>query len=241
MKVRPIPPAALILFVVTAVPGILQFMFPSLLATFSRDPSKIASGEWWRLGTSLVFQDGGVIGTLFNLAGLAVLGVLAERALGPARMLALYLAGAVAGQAAGLWFGTTGAGNSIAVCGLAGGLVVASATFRADRLIAASATSRADRLAASVAALWAFVLVTTAVTHSAAGIVTSAVAVVAGTQIVVHRDRLPRWAFLLVALGVGAGLSAVSNLHGPALLGGMAAGAVLTRVWSTRPELPAVG
>jgi membrane associated rhomboid family serine protease len=223
VKISPIPRATMVVFVITAALGVAQLAFPSLLATFSRDPSKVASGEWWRLATSLVFQDGGMAGALFNLAGLLVIGFLAERALGPARWLVLYMAGAAAGQAAGMLYGTAGAGNSIAVCGLAGGL------------LGACLLPWEDRLGSSVAALYAATLVTTAVGDSAAGIATSVVAVVAGTQVVARRDRLPRLIFPLAGLAVGAGLAVVSNLHGPALLGGLAAGAVLVRAWSPRP------
>lgn len=91
-----------------------------------RDPAAIAAWEWWRLATSLIVQDGGAIGTLFNLGFLAVLGYVAERALGRGRWVVLYLSGAVAGEAAGFLLDQPGAGNSVALCGLAGGLVLMS-------------------------------------------------------------------------------------------------------------------
>ncbi|MFI6919582.1 rhomboid family intramembrane serine protease [Nonomuraea spiralis] len=84
-----------------------------------RDPAAISGGEWWRLGTALVVQDGGVFGVLFNLAFLAVIGYAAERAFGPGRWLLLYASGAIAGEAAGYLLNDPGAGNSIALCGLA--------------------------------------------------------------------------------------------------------------------------
>ena len=46
-----------------------------------RDRLAIDHGRVWRLATALVVQDGGVEGTVFTLAGLAVVGLLAERLL----------------------------------------------------------------------------------------------------------------------------------------------------------------
>jgi len=126
VTLRPLPVLTVVVFVLTAVPSLLQGLLPGLEPALRRDPSAIAEGEWWRLGTSLVVQDGGWLGTLSNLAFLLILGTFAERTLGRVWWLALYLGGAVAGQAAGVLFGTVGAGNSVAVCGLAGGLIAAS-------------------------------------------------------------------------------------------------------------------
>ncbi|MEZ0074360.1 rhomboid family intramembrane serine protease [Planotetraspora sp. GP83] len=229
MKIQPLPRVTVIVFLITAVPSLLQLFSPSLLTTFERDPSLVGSGEWWRLATSLVVQDGGLIGTAFNLVSLAGLGLLAERALGPARWLALYLAGAVAGQVAGMLSGAPGAGNSIAVCGLAGGL------------LAAFALARADRLAGSVAAFYSVVILTTAFGHSTAGLIATVAVATAGTQLIAHRDRLPRWVFPLPGLAAGVVLSALGDLHGPPLLAGLVIGAVLARAGSPSPKVRTAG
>src|SRR4051794_29024037 len=123
MMPRRFPYATAVTFLVTAGFSIAQFFDADLVPRFERDPGLIADGEWWRLATSLVFQDGGIAGTVSNLLFLLALGVLTEWTVGPGRWVALYLAGAVAGQAAGYLLGTVGAGNSIAVCGLAGGVL----------------------------------------------------------------------------------------------------------------------
>ncbi|ETK31820.1 rhomboid family intramembrane serine protease [Microbispora sp. ATCC PTA-5024] len=265
---RPFPWATTAVLAVTAVPSLAQIAVPALTGALERHPDLIRAGEWWRLVTSLVVQDGGLAGTAFNLATLLVVGVLAERALGPGRWLALYLVGAAAGQTAGLVFGTVGAGNSIAVCGLAGGLAAAllgragdlrspgaapsgTASAQAASQAAHSGTapppSRAalsplkafareagPRPAAAVAAWYALIMIATAA-EGAAAIVVGAVTATAGAQLVLRRDRLPRWAPALAVLAAGAVLSALANLHGPALLGGLAAGAVLAL---TAPALP---
>jgi hypothetical protein len=131
--------------------------------------------------------------------------------------VAYWLAGAVAGQVAGVLFGTVGAGNSIAVCGLAGGVLGAYAR----RLSAGTV----DRLPAAVCAGYALVMVSTAFSGTVAGIV---VAVAAGLaiQLVRLRERVPAW--LLPALGLAAAgfLAGSANLHGVALLGGGLVGLV---------------
>jgi hypothetical protein len=49
-----------------------------------RDGPAISSGQLWRLLSSLLVQDGGWIGTAFNLAGLVLVGIAAEQAIAPA-------------------------------------------------------------------------------------------------------------------------------------------------------------
>ncbi|MFF0307913.1 rhomboid family intramembrane serine protease [Streptosporangium sp. NPDC004379] len=244
---------------VTAVPSLLQFVLPALEPALRRDPAAVAGGQWWRLLTSLVTQDGGIAGTAFNLVTLAVVGCLAERALGPWRWLALYGAGAVCGQVAGMLWGTVGAGNSIAVCGLAGGLAIAALRERAGATrtentrpestragspeagtppagTSRTGASRAGALAGSVAAFYALILTAAGLLGgSTAGTVALVVLCAAGAQLVVHRERMPRWVFPAVVTAGGALLAAFSDLHGPALLGGLVCGLAV----AGRPAAPA--
>ncbi|MEU8356038.1 rhomboid family intramembrane serine protease [Nonomuraea sp. NPDC048882] len=205
--VKPFLTAAV--FVVTAVPSLLQFVIPGLEPALMRDPAAIAGGEWWRLGTALVVQDGGVLGTLFNLGLLAVLGYVAERALGPARWAVLYLSGAVVGEAAGFLLDQPGAGNSVALCGLAGGLMLASGRF--ERALGA--------FYAVVSGAWL-----PAASGDTWGWVVTVVLVVAASQLVNHRERLPGWLPVAVFGAAAVVLMALRDLHGFALLGGLAAG-----------------
>ncbi|MEV0161151.1 rhomboid family intramembrane serine protease [Nonomuraea fuscirosea] len=201
-------------FVITAVPSLLQFVLPGLEPALMRDPAAIAGGEWWRLATSLVVQDSGAIGTLFNLGFLAVLGYVAERALGRGRWVVLYLSGAVAGEAAGFLLDQPGAGNSVALCGLAGGLVLmtgppARAPF--ERALGAFyAVVSGAWLPAASGAMWGWVV--------------TVVLVVAAAQLVTHRERLPGWSPVAVFGVAAVVLMVLRDLHGFALLGGLAAG-----------------
>ncbi len=223
MQFRPIPYATASVFVLTAVPTTLGLLAGDGAHRFWRYPDAVRDGEWWRLATSLVLQDGGVVGAVFNLACLLIVGVVVERALGPARWLLLYLAGAVAGQVAGVLFGTVGAGNSIAICGLAGGL------------LGVYARRGVDRLPATVCAVYAAVIVSTQFGGTAAGVV-AAVATGLGIQLVRLRDKVPGWLPPVIALGCAAFLAVVGNLHGVALLGGGLVGLLLPA--PNRPDRP---
>jgi membrane associated rhomboid family serine protease len=120
------PIVTAVVFVVTAVTSVLGLAVPGVLEALERTPQGL-HGEWWWTFTALFVQDGGVLGTVSNLTFLALLGVLAERLVGPRWWLAAYFGAGLAGELAGYAWQPTGAGNSVAVCGLAGVLVVALA------------------------------------------------------------------------------------------------------------------
>jgi membrane associated rhomboid family serine protease len=111
-------------FALTAAGAIAQAAAPGLLASLQRSPEGL-HGDWWRTGTALFAQDGGVVGALSNLAFLLILGAIAEQFLTAGRWLACYFGAGLVGELAGYAWQPVGAGNSIAVCGLAGALVVA--------------------------------------------------------------------------------------------------------------------
>ncbi|MEU8007088.1 rhomboid family intramembrane serine protease [Catellatospora sp. NPDC049111] len=213
---RPIPRVTAVVFLLTALPSLLQFACPPLLTGLRRDPALIADGQLWRLVTSSLVQDSGVPGTVSNLGFLLVLGWLTERTVGSGRWLLFFLCGVALGQVGGMVFDTVGAGSSLGLCGLAAGAAVAAWHGR-------------DPLAAAVGALYALVVAAatpdTPWSYTAGPVV---VAVLAGL-LISRRNWVPRWTYTLVALVVGTGLTLVSDLHGPALLGGLAAGALAYR------------
>ena len=96
---RRIPVATITALVVVGVPTLLQLTaLPSLLDYLERDRTAIGDGQVWRLLTSLVVQDGGLGGSVFNLVSLAVVGVVAERVWGAARWTVVAIATGVAGN-----------------------------------------------------------------------------------------------------------------------------------------------
>jgi membrane associated rhomboid family serine protease len=86
----------------------------------------MADGQLWRLVTSLVVQDGGWAGTVFNLAELALVGVAAERLWGPRRWWVIWLVSGVGAQFWGMVVQPFGGGNSVASFGLAASVAVAA-------------------------------------------------------------------------------------------------------------------
>jgi len=126
----------ILLFVVIAIPSTLQFAFPSILHALRRDGHKILhDGQIWRILTSLTVQDGGVGGTLFNLAALVGFSVLATALLGQRRLLLLFFIGGITGEVVGLIWQPIGAGNSVGNLGMAGG-ILALALVHGPNLVA---------------------------------------------------------------------------------------------------------
>ena len=98
------PIATIVALVVVGLPTLAQLtVAPSLLGDLRRDWAAIGSGQLWRLVTSLVVQDGGLLGALFNLVSLLVIGSAAEKAWGARRWVVLALGAGVGAQLWG-WF-----------------------------------------------------------------------------------------------------------------------------------------
>jgi membrane associated rhomboid family serine protease len=121
------PTATVALFVLVAIPSLLQVPFPRVLTALQRNADLILHhAEWWRVVTSLVVQDGGVAGTVFNLAYLLLLGLLAERLWGW-RLLVLFFGTGILSQFVGLAWQPVGGGNSVGNFGMATGILLLGA------------------------------------------------------------------------------------------------------------------
>lgn len=106
--------------------------FPALLPLLMRD-GLVGVSQPWRLITSIVVQDGGWAGAVFNLTGLLVTGWVAERLLGRAHWLAVALLGVLAAQFVALSWQPLGGGNSILDFALAGAVCAASVSGGSKR------------------------------------------------------------------------------------------------------------
>jgi membrane associated rhomboid family serine protease len=112
-----------VVFLVTLACGIAQLAYRPLYDHVVRDPSYIDAGQWYRLLTGMFFQDGWASGLISNLILLAVFGTIAERVFGRWRWLVLYFGCGWFGQLMSyVWLNQVGAGNSMCVAGLIGGL-----------------------------------------------------------------------------------------------------------------------
>lgn len=119
------PKMTFLLLVTVAVPSTLQFLFPAILSTFQRDYVRFLSGDWWRLITPLSVQDGGIAGTIFNLAGLLLVGSVAERLWGGRSMLLIFFIGGILAEIAAFAWQPVGAGNSVGNFSLAASIAIA--------------------------------------------------------------------------------------------------------------------
>lgn len=116
------PKATLAVLLLTGIFTGLQFFFPGLIGTLERTPGMLASGQWWRLVTPVLINPEGWLQITFNLLGIAVIGAIVERLFDSRRWLVLYFIGVVVGELTGMVWKPVGAGASVAVCGLLGGL-----------------------------------------------------------------------------------------------------------------------
>jgi membrane associated rhomboid family serine protease len=212
LGLRRFPGVTAAVFGLTTASNLLQFVVPGLLRHLERSPAGL-HGDWWRTVTALFTQDGGVAGTLSNLAFLVAVGVIAEQVLSRPRWLLCYFGAGLVGEFAGYGWQPYGAGNSVAICGLAG--AVAVALWSGNRLPSFAPAIVLFWCGALLASLWYPLM--------AAG-------VVAGVLAKASSERgLPvaRWT-ALGSLVTGAALTVAEDIHGAALLAGLALASLLT-------------
>src|SRR5215471_15439390 len=119
---RKIPKATLTVLFITEIMTGLAFFFPVLVVALERTPGMLSSGQWWRLITPILINPEGWLQIIVNLLGIALVGAMVERLFGSGRWLILYLTGAIVGELTGMVWQPEGAGSSVALCGLLGGL-----------------------------------------------------------------------------------------------------------------------
>ena len=128
--------STLLLWLLVAVPTLLQAALPGLRAALQRDWPLVADGQVWRLLTSVVVQDGGLMGAVFNLFALAVVALGAQELWSAARTWATFWLGAVGcNLVVGPGLEPVGAGSSMATfvlgCALVGNALLGFARRRA--------------------------------------------------------------------------------------------------------------
>jgi membrane associated rhomboid family serine protease len=203
---RRFPVLTAVVLGVTLAANVTQFAVHGTLDRIERAPSGL-HGDWWRTFTALFGQDGGVAGTVSNLIFLVAVGVLAEQVVSRPRWLLACFGAGLVGEFAGYAWQPYGAGDSVAICGLAG--VVAVALWRGERLPAYAPMVLLLWCGALLAGLWPPLI--------GLGIVAcAAVRIAAGRGLPVGRPAA------VAALATGVALVAVRDIHGAALLAGLA-------------------
>ncbi|MCW2919597.1 MAG: rhomboid family intrarane serine protease [Actinomycetia bacterium] len=216
-----LPVVTVAVFAVTAVMNGLQFAVHGLLEHLQRTPAGL-EGDWWRSFTSLFVQDGGVFGTVSNLAFLLVIGALADQVLRPGRWLVCYFGAGLAGELAGYAWQPHGGGNSVAICGLAGALIVA--TLQGD--------ARVPTFAPTVLMYWSAALLGSWWPLLVVGVVLGLLATLG-----IKRGLPVRRPVAVIAALVGAGLALAQDIHGAAMVAGIVIAALLALVVRERTAI----
>lgn len=103
------------LVALVAAGWVAQLLRPALLDQGMRESAAVRSGQWWRLVTAIVLQDGGWTGAAVNLVALAVtVGLAGEVLTAWTGLLVVLLGGIGANLLTVLTFGQPGAGSSMA-------------------------------------------------------------------------------------------------------------------------------
>ena len=132
---------ALALWLAVAVPSVVGLLVPAFYDALFRDPSRIHDGQWWRLLTYVVVQDGGAVGTTVNLVFLAIVAATAVPPWGAARAVTLFLCGTMLfGVLAAFAWSASGGGNSAATFFLAAATAALVAVRRRSRVTIACAS-----------------------------------------------------------------------------------------------------
>ena len=118
------PLLTLAIALLTIAGYVLQLANRGALEALQRNSSAIAEGQWWRLFTTLLVQDGGWAGFISNVAGLVLVGALAEQLVSRRAWIGLYVVPSLAVEFIALRWQPVGGGNSIAWMSLAGAMWV---------------------------------------------------------------------------------------------------------------------
>lgn len=131
---RPPRASTAALWLIVLVPSLVQLLVPAMLSGLRRDWPRILDGQIWRLVTSVVVQDGGVAGLLFNASCLTLVLLGAQLYWSGIRIWTTFWAGAIVSNlAVGPDLQPTGAGSSMAAFVL-GSAIAANALCARQRL-----------------------------------------------------------------------------------------------------------
>jgi membrane associated rhomboid family serine protease len=220
----------LALTVLTGLTGAAGLLDATLRDALRRDPTALAGGAWWRLATPLLVRTDGWLPLLVVLAGTVAAGSVVERRLGRPALLALFLGGGLAGQAAGYLWDPTGAGSSVAVFGLFGG--VWGLLLRSPERLPVGVRAVGAAGLCVVAALATADVLPGAVT---AAVVATVLGAVTFNLLPRVRAALAGRTIALAAFAGGVLLTALRDNHGPAILAGAAVFAALAALEVDRP------
>jgi rhomboid family protein len=118
ISLKPLPFLALLAILLPGIFLIWMHFSPSVLAILQRDSNGLSSRQWWRFISPLLVDSDGWIQFLFVSIGFIFVGIPAQHYLGVWRWLLLFFAGAIVGEFMGYLWQPYGGGTSIALFGM---------------------------------------------------------------------------------------------------------------------------
>lgn len=116
---KPFPLVAAILTIAIGVPSLLQFVWPTIYDVLHRDPTlTLHDGQWWRVLTSVMAQDGGLSAAIFNLVVIVLVTVLSEWIWGRWRTVLFFILTSLILNLLAIAWNQPGGGSSFASDGL---------------------------------------------------------------------------------------------------------------------------
>ena len=130
-----------VLVVVIGVPSIGQYAgWPAAGDALRREPQlTLHHGEWWRVLTSLLAQDGGIWAAVYSLAVVAVVITLSTWIQGPWLTLAIFVFCSIVLNLLALGWNAVGGGTSFASDGTMLSVLVMGLVLAKDRVVMISA------------------------------------------------------------------------------------------------------
>ena len=134
---RGFPWLTLVLIVVIGIPSIGQYAgWPAAGDALRREPElTLHHGEWWRVLTSLLAQDGGIVAAIYSLAVVAVVITLSSWIQGPWLTLAVFLSCSIVLNLLAIGWGAVGGGTSFASDGTMLSVLTLGLVMARDRVV----------------------------------------------------------------------------------------------------------
>jgi rhomboid protease GluP len=218
-----LPIVTIVVLTIIVITNGLQFLVPGFLDALRRDPQALAAGQWWRMVSPLLVNDGGLLGCMYVAIGILLVGVLVEQLFGWWRWLVLFFAAGLVGELMGYAWDPHGAGASIALFGLAAGLLVWLFRYHGPVQIASL------YLVGLIAALVGLAFGGWIAAAVLAGLVCSGLFWLLRLK---GEGRMPARFVVVVGMVGAVVLTVLRDIHGPAILTGVCVGAVM--LWAEK-------
>ncbi len=138
---RRFPWLTIVLVVVIGIPSIGQYVgWPAVGDAFRREPQlTLHDGQWWRVLTAILAQDGGLVAAVFSLVVAAVAVTFSSWIQGPWLTLAIFLFCSIVLNLLALGWNAVGGGTSFASDGVMLSILAMGLVLARDRVVVISA------------------------------------------------------------------------------------------------------